>query len=247
MSALLNGHDDIVQYLFSPAESGLTLDVDAKNAQGRAAIHYAVEGGDHNAHLLCLSSSCHLITTNTGKPEVLQLLLRHRADINAKEITTGCTPLHIACGCVSISPSHELTCTEHVSGHRAGFSDMVKFLLDNHADIEAQDKSARTPAKVAHDFKRKDIVELLVQRGAKPPQGTCASSSLDLLPLGHQVYVQIISGTDLHTSAELLWKGLRPNDPMQLASEVKDTSKEDDRVRAMAKRGTFGPLHLHKP
>jgi ankyrin repeat protein len=76
VSALMHGQRDIVTYLLA-AESGVTLDIDAKDAQGRAAIHYAAEG---------------------GKVDALKLLLEYRADINAKEITTGSTALHIASG-----------------------------------------------------------------------------------------------------------------------------------------------------
>jgi ankyrin repeat protein len=51
----------------------------------------------------------------------------------------------------------------------AGFKDVVQFLLENKAGVDAQDKSARTPVKVAHDFKRRDITELLIQHGSKRP------------------------------------------------------------------------------
>ena len=46
---------------------------------------------------------------------------------------------------------------------------MVQFLLENKADVDAQDKSARTPATVAHDFKRRDITDLLIQHGSQRP------------------------------------------------------------------------------
>ena len=89
VTALMHGHRDIVTFLLgSPAAAepggGLGLEVDAKDAQGRAAIHYAAEGGNLDA---------------------LKLLLEYRADINAKEITTGSTALHIASGCSSIPRS----------------------------------------------------------------------------------------------------------------------------------------------
>lgn len=89
VTALMHGHRDIVTWLLgSPASAepggSLGLEVDAKDAQGRAAIHYAAEGGNLAA---------------------LKLLLEYRADINAKEITTGSTALHIASGCASIRRS----------------------------------------------------------------------------------------------------------------------------------------------
>lgn len=160
VTALMHGHRDIVTFLLGSSAAaepggGLGLEVDAKDAQGRAAIHYAAEGGNLDA---------------------LKQLLEYRADINAKEITTGSTALHIASGCSSIprSPSsaHRTDRECHVSCvscDRAGYKDMVQFLLENKADVDAQDKSARTPVKVAHDFKRRDITDLLIQHGSKRP------------------------------------------------------------------------------
>jgi ankyrin repeat protein len=71
----------------------------------------------------------------------------------------------------------------------AGFKDVVQFLLENKAGVDAQDKSARTPVKVAHDFKRRDITELLIQHGSKRP----ADLSTEMFKMAMKKYPSLAS------------------------------------------------------
>lgn len=80
--------------------------------------------------------------------EIVKLLLRHRADINARtNADEYMTPLHYA------AKENKLN--------------SVGALLDADADIEAMDHVNRTPLMLALDRRNEDICRLLVDRGAK--------------------------------------------------------------------------------
>lgn len=118
---------------------------------------------------------------------------------------------------------------------------MVQFLLENKADVDAQDKSARTPVKVAHDFKRRDITDLLIQHGSKRP----ADLTTEMFKKAMKKYCDLCRRVRVvpcgnpcacvHLSHDL-------ESAMSAVEEAERTEAEDEHVRMMAKRGTFGPL-----
>ena len=77
-----------------------------------------------------------------GNKEVAELLLKYKADVNAKN-TAGETPLHIAA--------------------RHGHLEIAELLLANNADVNAENHNGFTPLDCAY----KNVVELLRQHGGK--------------------------------------------------------------------------------
>jgi len=80
-----------------------------------------------------------------GHPDMVEFLLAHGADINAKS-QTGETPLHVAV----------------IEGQR----NVVASLLDKAADVNAGESKGRTALTLASKFGQKDIADLLLAKGA---------------------------------------------------------------------------------
>jgi Ankyrin repeats (3 copies) len=79
-----------------------------------------------------------------GKKAVVEWLLAHGAEVNAKD-KNGDTPLHFAA----------------FFGHR----DVAELLLDNQAEVNAKDSNGVTPLHFAVDKRHEDVAELLRQHG----------------------------------------------------------------------------------
>ena len=80
-----------------------------------------------------------------GQEELVQLLLAHKADIEA-QTSSGTTALNLAA--------------------RNGRKTVVELLLANKANINATDNNGWTPLHTAAAMDRKEVVELLLMRGA---------------------------------------------------------------------------------
>ncbi|XP_024145719.1 cyclin-dependent kinase 4 inhibitor B [Oryzias melastigma] len=76
-----------------------------------------------------------------GSAAVAQVLLRHGADPNVADQTTGATPLHDAA--------------------RTGFLDTVRLLVQAGADPQARDKAGRSPGDVARQDGHADVAAFL--------------------------------------------------------------------------------------
>ena len=79
--------------------------------------------------------------------EVAKMLLVSGADINAKENQWGYTPLQTATA--------------------SNYKNMVIFLIEQGADLNAKDKKGRTPYSLAIEERYSEMVKLLEEKGAK--------------------------------------------------------------------------------
>ena len=87
-----------------------------------------------------------------GDRALIELLLKHGADVNAKANPgslgwEGWMPLHVAC--------------------RNGAQDIVELLLLHGADINAKTDKGETPIAIAQNNRRSRVVKLLRKHGAK--------------------------------------------------------------------------------
>lgn len=76
-----------------------------------------------------------------GSAPVAEVLLRHGADPNVADSSTGATPLHDAA--------------------RAGFLDTVRLLVEYRADPQARDKADCLPVDLARDCGHANVVAYL--------------------------------------------------------------------------------------
>ena len=95
-----------------------------------------------------ISQGLSIGAVRTGQLDVAELLLAHKADVNAKA-DDGRTPLHLAV--------------------EAGHKNMVEWLLAHKADVNAKTDSGQTPFELAINAwqKNQEIVELLRPHGGK--------------------------------------------------------------------------------
>lgn len=81
-----------------------------------------------------------------GHVNVVELLIRNGADVNAKD-DSGLTPLHLASG--------------------GGYEEIVKLLSNSRADVNAKDSKDVAPLHFAAEGGYLNIVQLLISEGAK--------------------------------------------------------------------------------
>ncbi|KAL8948938.1 MAG: hypothetical protein Q9222_004914 [Ikaeria aurantiellina] len=113
------------------------------------------EGANVNAKGADGNTPLHLAAM-MGNPEIVQLLIDHKANVNIKAAPRGDagkrkfegsrTPLHWAC----------------YEGHE----DIVRLLIENGADIDAKNYTNRTPLQEAIMRHRTGIAKLLLEKGA---------------------------------------------------------------------------------
>lgn len=118
------------------ARTTFTVDVDARDRAGRAALHYAVA---------------------TGSAERTAVLLEHGADIDAED-GAGMTPLHVACctgeaelAALLISKGSRTDATDRAGNSplhwacQRGSEPCVQLLVSNGADLSAANDAGLTP------------------------------------------------------------------------------------------------------
>lgn len=148
-------------------------EVDAQDTRGFTPLCMAAVGGSVETFKLLLDAKAdihHKINNDAtilhlaSNPDIARIALEHGMKVTAKD-TIGRTPLHYAAGCDeskhSISP--------HFGG-RSQYSvfkntDIIQFLIDSGADINARDNSNKTPLDCAYGWG--GAIEFLEKRGAK--------------------------------------------------------------------------------
>jgi hypothetical protein len=111
------------------------------------------------------------------KKDVVELLLAHGADVNAKA-KNGITPLHMAVMVggkdvvelllakgAAVNARDQSDATPLHNAAMAG-KDAVELLLSKGAEVNAKDFFGRTPLQVAFQAANKDVIKLLLDKGA---------------------------------------------------------------------------------
>ena len=122
------------------------LDVNAKNSEGLTPLHEAASMGDF---------------------ETTSLLIEHGADIKAT-CNIGATPLHYA----AEMRNFEMAQINRALGIASSYNwkednlKVAELLIDNGADVNAQDKFGRTPLQRTTPWNNLPVARLLVENGA---------------------------------------------------------------------------------
>ncbi len=98
--------------------------------------------------------------TSGNSARTIRLLILSGADVNASAKSTGDTPLHLAVGTTNIP--------------------VMELLLQNGADINAQNQSKQTPLDVAVDLKNVGFMKYLIMAAGKTASPQTISEAIKL-------------------------------------------------------------------
>jgi len=158
-SAAQRGRSDIAELLIQKGAS-----VNAKDKRGYPPLYYAISNKHLDTAKLLIAHGADVNTKDKqgltalhsaalgGRKDRAQLLLAHGADVNAKD-NRDRTPLHLVLDVDRFK--YQL------------FKDMAEVLIAKGADVSSKDKYGRTPLHLAAESSQKDIVELLLAKGAR--------------------------------------------------------------------------------
>ena len=146
------GQTDVVEYLVAHG-----ADVDAKNSRDETPLHAAAA---------------------KGHKEIVELLIAKGAEVNAENMR-GKTPLQLAADkkhneMVELLIENGADVSLHTAA-RHGLLEKLKELIGKGADVNAKNSEGQTPLDLASGKGHKDIVELLVEKGADSSIYTAAS------------------------------------------------------------------------
>lgn len=147
-------------------------DVNAAQADGMSALHWAARRGDANSAQVLLFAGARVdaVTRNgnytplhlaarEGRADVVKLLLSHGANALAETSTGGATPLHFAA--------------------QYGNPAVIAALLDAKVPVDIRESAwGQTPLMWAAAFGRVDAIDVLIKRGA----GIEAASRIEDIP-----------------------------------------------------------------
>ena len=168
-----SGRAGLIRFVIEAVESEPS--VAAHRFAGRTLLHFSSGAGcvevvglllrlgvdpnlqDRGGHtpLYCVANEC---ASETG-PELVRVLVRAGADVNACGGVTRATALHMAA--------------------RRGFAGIASALLDCGAAMEAKDTKGATPLQRAINCRRDTVAQLLVERGAEMA-GITKGSALEI-------------------------------------------------------------------
>jgi ankyrin repeat protein len=212
-------------------------DVDATDSQDKTPLHIA--------------ASMHHF-------RLVEMLLDHGANVNARENVFESTPLHNAA--VGTVYYDEQTGPRHKS-----FPDMVSMLLDRGADIDARDKYGNTPLHQAAMYLQIFTCEMLVSRGADiNAKNDFGNTPLHLAVAGWSVVdldQKIVRFCDSETASLLMARGadthIKNNDgkvPLQMidfeCNELRMPEPVRQKLQELKKLNTLelvSNLHLGMP
>jgi len=182
------GKEDILGFLIDKGAN-----INARDVNGMAPLHYAVKKGSIDIVGLLLDKGADIEIVNRNretplifsvaieKPEVAKYLINRGANLLAKD-RNGNSVLHLCAengflelieyifekggGSIDINDTNKKKETPLHMAVRNNRADVVKFLVEKGADIEARDVLGATPLFASLEVDNLDLAKYLVEKGA---------------------------------------------------------------------------------
>jgi ankyrin repeat protein len=237
LRALESRHRDVVQLLLDH-----NADVHICNAKGNTPLHFAAYYRHLEVCRILLKHNVEVDSRNNEgftpfhrawmdetNPDILQLFLKHNADMHVHDADEGNTPLHIAAENgllevarqllehnVEVDPRNNHKTTPFLAALVNGHSDVVWLLLEHNAGVRVHDNEGNTPLHSAARNGLLGVAQILLEQNANINSQSNHKSTPLLLAseFGHPDVVQLL----LDHSADLYLHDADGDTPLHCAA-----------------------------